>query len=275
MQRNCYQRAVTHGACLFRVVLYCVGFGILGVLAYPGAAKPDPASGPRAETQDILSRRITNYDNGEKPLIPTLIDLAAQYKLPMGIEKVTPTALQKPVRCGLKAGSLADLLDACVRQLPDYHWAVHEGTVDIYGKEEWENRLNLFNYVVPNLEVKGGDLNLVNALLRMSVPDEAMFPPIKPFPAHGGTFGDSPGVGSLEPTHIDFLAHQQTVRTILNRVVALSKGQVIWIARVPPSALPYKPKQGLWLLFPPQIGVVPELGFPLHNHGGETRKPAR
>jgi hypothetical protein len=34
------------------------------------------------------------------------------------------------------------------------------------------------------------------------------------------------------------------VRTILNRIAGLSNGEVIWIARVPPSALAHNPKQG-------------------------------
>jgi hypothetical protein len=230
----------------------------LSVLMCLTAVQINPVRGQGNGIEKILSQPLTDYDNAGKPLIPTLVDLAARYRLPMGIEKVTCVALQTPIQCQLKTGSLSDLLTACIEGLSGYHWAVQDGAVDVYGEEEWTSRMNLFNYVVPSLDVKG-DLNFANALLRMSVPDEATPSPVKPRAVPGGNFGDSPGVGSLKPTQIDFEARQQTVRTILNRIVSLSNGEVIWIARVPPSALAHNPKQGLWLLVPLQSGAPPDL----------------
>lgn len=42
-----------------------------------------------AKTEEILSRRIDKFQNDREPLIPTLLRIAVENGLPMGIEMVT------------------------------------------------------------------------------------------------------------------------------------------------------------------------------------------
>lgn len=216
----------------------------------------------RSVAEESLDAQLAHYDNDGKPLIHTLVEIAAYYHIPMGIEKVTRESVHTPVHITLQRGTVRDLLNLCVRQFPDYHWAVEKGTIDIYGDQERKRESNLFNYVVPMLEVKGGDLNVANAMLRMLMPRNAIAVQTKPKLRPGevyGVAGDSPGVGGLEPTHTDLEFRNSTVRSILNQIVALSKGKVIWVARVPPERLSHAPDAGLWLLLPPTADITSEL----------------
>ena len=209
--------------------------------------------------QRILDTPVAGFSSHDA-LIPTLIQIAARYHVPMGIEKVTPQALNSQLEIRLERGTVRDLLNLCVRRASGYRWAVGEGgAINVYGEEERKQKSNLFNFVVPSLEVRGGTLNDVNARLRMSLPDTrttrfrfSAAPPGEVF----STFGDTPGIGSLETERLDFEARDANVRSILNRIVALSKGRVIWISRVAPSMLSRSPNQGLWLLAPPSSGAI-------------------
>ncbi len=238
------------------------GWFILAALAFAQlhAACPASASAGRATLQEILNAPVKNFESN-KSLVPTLIEISSIYHVPMGIEMVTPAAVHSPVVVELRDGSVAELLDRCTRSLPGYRWAVEDGVVDVYGPSERAWELNLLNFVVPRIKIHEGTLNRVNAVLRMSIPARlparySSIPPGKVF----STVGDSPGVGSLEGHPLDFEARGQTVRTILNRIVALSKGKVIWVARVPPAGLSSSPNAGLWLLAPPVASaIVPHL----------------
>lgn len=224
-------------------------------LVMPLYAFPPNDSSP-AGLRVALKTPVPEFDNGGQPLIPTLIEIARTMKVPMGIEKVTAAALRKRVRISVRGGTIATILDACVRQLPDYHWALRDGAVDIYGEAEWRSKSNLFNYVIHSLDVKGGDLNLANAFLRMAVPEPASRLGASSVTETGGVAGSFPGVGGLRPPHVDLSFRDATVRSILNRIVALSRGQLIWVARVPPDRLNLSPRQGLWMLMPPSLDAI-------------------
>jgi hypothetical protein len=238
---------------------------LIGVLALALAGRAVAGTGRASQSAALnaeLAEAVRGYDNGGTALIPTLIEVAAAYRIPMGIEKVTPEALRTPVRIALREGTVADLLSACVRQLPNYRWAARDGAVDIYGERELKSRDNLFNFVVPSFEIKGGTLNDVNFRLRRLTPNGATAVRSQ---AHGagpgevGLAGDTPGDGELEGAHVDFVAQRATVRSVLNRIVALSEGKAIWIARVPPSGLSQAPRAGLWQLGPASLSIIATL----------------
>ncbi len=228
----------------------------VAALARGAASEPGRASVSGPPVQQALASDVQGFSS-HKPLLVTLIEISSAYHLPMGIEKVTPESADLPVTVTLDRGTLAGLLTRCVRALPGYRWTVQDGVVNVYGTREKEWRRNLLNFIVPNIEIRGGTLNDVNAALRMEVPGRlpvrfSSVPPGKVF----GVAGDTPGVGSLEAEHIDFEARNQTVRTILNRMVALSGGRAIWVSRVPPRWLSSNPAAGLWLFLPPDPALI-------------------
>lgn len=73
-----------------------------------------------ANLQVKLSAKVKGFDNQGQPLIPTLLKIAADYHLPMGIQKVVGEALERPATIKLQEKTVADLLDLSVSQVPDY-----------------------------------------------------------------------------------------------------------------------------------------------------------
>jgi hypothetical protein len=191
-----------------------------------------------------LALQVTDYDNGGVPLIPTLLNIAESYDLPMGIERVTREALERPIRVKVHQASLSRLLDLCMGQLPGYSWALHDDVINVVGAKEYTEASNLFNLVVPSFEVHEQDLNIANSKLRMSV----LF--LKERPA--GVVGSNLGSSEFEGQRLTFAARNTTVREILNRLVRLY-GKSVWIARVPPERLSQLPQAGLWQILPRSV----------------------
>lgn len=246
------------------------GLRILGGLLILATTGPALAGRGRSSQWPILNaklaKRVRGYDNGKRPLIPTLIGLAAAYNLPMGIEKVTPQALREPVRVTMLNGTVAQLLDTCVRQLPDYNWTIREGVIDVYGQKEWSSKLNLLNFVLPAFQIRHGTLNDINFQLRMLTPSVTPALAQASTPVEVGAGGDVPGDGELEGVRVNFTAQRATVRSILNRIVHLSGGRAIWISRVPPSELSHAPTAGLWQVGPPSVNILTTLELSLSKN---------
>lgn len=191
-----------------------------------------------------LAQQVAEFDNNDAPLIPTLLRVAAEYHLPMGIERLTSEGLGRPVRVRLKKGTLADLLDMCARQLPGYVWAVSEGAIDFFSKNERRQSSNLFNLVIPSFSLSNETLDEASDKLRTTV--------IMKREKLGGVIGSYLGSPALEDKRLSVQLRDRTVRDILNRMVALH-GEAAWIARVPEGQLSHMPKAGLWQILPRSV----------------------
>ncbi|HUJ31710.1 MAG TPA: hypothetical protein VLY23_10555 [Candidatus Acidoferrum sp.] len=202
-----------------------------------------------------MDEAVQGFDNKAVPLVPTLLSIAETYHIPIGIEKVTPSALSSALPVRLDKGTIGDLMDLCVSQLPDYAWKTEKGVIIVYGPSELADPSNLFNLRIPDFSVRNSTLNDANNLLRslvLSAPGPRATTPTPPNRAVG-MGGDSPGIGALEEKHVDITLKDATVREILDQIVALSDtaGQpVAWIANVPPERLNQPTSGGLWRLVP-------------------------
>src|SRR5215471_6136944 len=105
-----------------------------------------------AKVEDRLAMKVENINNRNKPLIATLLGIAADYHLPMGIERVVKEAVEVPIMVTVEHGTVASLLDACIRQVPGYSWSIRDGTVHVYGAEELNRPSDLFNLVIASFE---------------------------------------------------------------------------------------------------------------------------
>jgi hypothetical protein len=219
---------------------------LVTTLAVSHPARLSPAAS-RSESRVSLERPVSDFNNDEKPLVPTLLLIARAYAIPIGIEKVTPEALHQPIRLEFHKTTLGQLLDATVGSLPDYAWGIDDGVVNIYGKEERAGGSNLLNLKLAHFDLADGTINDANARLRQAVWS------IPPAPSVDSgvysTFGDSPGIGALEGRKFTFAMRNATVRDVLNRLVRIS-GNIAWVATVPPSELNQDPPSGLWKLVP-------------------------
>jgi len=208
----------------------------------------------RVHLAALLAKPVEGFDSHGQPLVMTLLNIAAIYGIPMGIERVDEDSLHRPLSIHLAHGTVSELLDLCVAQIPGYSWTTQEGTVDVYGLTEWKEKSNLLNLSVQRFAIKDGTLNDANARLREIVfmASSALREKVHAGGAIGFG-GDSPGIGNLDARRFDIEMGNPTVRDVLNRLVALSAdaGQrIAWIATVPPNQLSGAPQSGLWRLVP-------------------------
>lgn len=199
---------------------------------------------PESKIRAKLKAPVRSFDNQNKPLIPTLLKIAADYHLPMGIEKVVKEAVEKPITVKLHQGTVAQLLDLAVAQLPGYSWASREGAIHIYGAEEMNQPSNLLNQILPYFTVKNETLDDANMKLR-----QMFFAAVENLGgAYVGSYIGTPGLGEKR---ISLTMRNSTVRSILNRLAALH-GEAVWISIVNPERLSQKPlpRAGLWRFLP-------------------------
>ena len=95
-----------------------------------------------------LQTVVKDFDNQNKSLIPTLLKLAADYHLPIGIERVVRQAVDEPITVRLGEGTLVTVLDLTLNQLPGYAWTAQDGVVVIYGLEVLKDPSNFLNQIV-------------------------------------------------------------------------------------------------------------------------------
>jgi hypothetical protein len=202
---------------------------------------------PEARLRALLQVEVMEFDNQHKPLVPTLLRIAGDYHLPMGIEKVVREAVEESITVKLEQGTVATLLDLAIGQLPGYSWATGEGTVEIYGLAEFNEPTNLLNQTVPLFSVHKESLDDANMRL------QRMFfvGTQNPSGAYAGSYIGTP---QLEGKLIGLSVRNCTIRSILNRLAA-QHGEVVWITRVTPERLSLKPtpSAGLWRFLPRQI----------------------
>jgi hypothetical protein len=207
-----------------------------------------------AKLEDKLAIEVQEFDNQSRPLITTLLKIAADYHLPMGIERVVKEAVEESTSIKLRRGTVADLLDTCVRSIPGYSWSTRDGVVFVYGAEEVNQSSNLFNLVMRSFEVQNETLDRANVSLRMQL--------IFAKERTGAFAGSIPGSSALEGKRITLSLKNATLRNVLNRLAALH-GEAVWIARVPPSRLSDLPQAGLWVMLPRSVedakGVLDQL----------------
>lgn len=202
----------------------------------------NPHSMPNVEKR--LALRVAKFDNHGAPLITTLLRVAAVYSLPMGVEKVAPDATDKPMEVRVVGGTVAELLDRCVRRVPGYRWAVEDGAVDVFGQRERRQPSNLFNLIVPSFEAHNQTIDDLSDRLKQDVMMEVLKPK--------GVISSHLGTPGLQRKRLSFVAQRATVRQLLNRLVALD-GESVWLARVPPTCLGHLPQAGLWVIIPHSV----------------------
>lgn len=163
----------------------------------------------------------------------------------MGIERVVREAIEQPITVKLQRGTVAKLLDLCVRQLEGYSWMPENGTILVYGIKELRQPSNLFNYVIPFFEVQNDTINQADNSLKIKLFTEKERP-------SGGIVSSHIGSTALEGKRLTLKMRNVKVRHILNQLAALH-GEVVWIARIAPDKLSQIPQGGLWAFLPREV----------------------
>jgi len=198
--------------------------------------------GREAQTFDQrLESKVAAFDTRGRPLARVVLDLASEYKLPLGIEYVDRGAVRRRLDLRLTNKTVRDILGALVDQLPQYRLSISPGVVEIYSPQAREDKSNVLNVVIDDFAATETP-RLTSYALYQALMDRLHQPCC--------LIGNVMESGDARPMAL----HLQRMRVyeILNALVA-QDGQSLWVPTVPPeqlSALGAKP----WEVY--------ELGWP-------------
>ena len=187
-----------------------------------------------------LDRRVERFDTSGRTLVASVLDLAYEYELPIGLEYIDHDAATHPINLEFRDEPVRGILVALVQQASEYRVSFSDGLVDIYAPKAREDPSNLLNKVIKNFAVTGldtheADLELFCALARDVEP-------------RGGC-GGSIAQGQWGPLKITVHLQDAKVYEIVNAMVA-QNGKAVWTVIAPPAKLSKVPVGGLWHIYP-------------------------
>lgn len=213
-----------------------------------------------------LQARVERFDTSGRTLVASVLDLAYEYELPMGLEYIDHDAVTRPIDLDLRGESVRGILVALVQQASEYRVSFSDGLVDIYSPKARDARSNLLNMVIKNfsvssLDTRRADVELVCALAHQLVPP--------------GGCGGSIAPGQWGQVKITLHMENARIYEVLNAIVA-QNGKAVWFVMAPPEQLSKFPMGGLWHIDPLQppfkAGVLDKLTDIGNEAGRETKE---
>jgi hypothetical protein len=195
---------------------------------------------PQASLDSVLDKRISDYRTSGRTLIATLVDLAYEYKLPMGIEYVDREAAARPIDLEFHDDFLRNILEDVVAQLPEYRVSFLGEVVEVYSPRAREDSSDLLNkpignYSVDAVDTRDADLELACALSRE----------LEPASLCGGSITN----GQWGPLKITLRLRNARVYEILDAILG-QNGRAIWTVTAVPEKLSNIQVGGLWHIYP-------------------------
>ncbi len=226
-----------HAARVFVSTVCCLT-AVSATYVNPLASNTEPTQATIFERK--LNTRVARFDTSGRTLATSLIDLAYEYELPMGIEYLDRKAATQPINLELRNESVRGILLAIIQQVPEYKVSFSDGVVDVYVPKAREDSSNLLNKVIRNfavseLDTRRADVELLCALTREVMPS--------------GGCGGSIAIGQWGPLKITVHVQNAKVYEIVNLIVA-QNGKAVWTVMAPPEKLSKIPVGGLWHIYP-------------------------
>jgi hypothetical protein len=168
------------------------------------------------------------------------LKLGQQEHVALGIEYVSPEALEKPMSEDFRNATVGEIVRVLLGEGRGYTWRVRDGVLDVSHKSVATGKGNLLDRVIPEFVIRRCSLADASNVLYMSLNSQL-------HPEVTGYAGDyNPGdmqnlIGPLE-------LRSPTVRQVLNRLISGSNKKAAWVVRVPPDSLDQLPSGGLWTI---------------------------
>jgi hypothetical protein len=193
-----------------------------------------------ASFEQKTNKLVDRFNTYGRTLVDSVIELAYEYQMPMAIEYAAREATTRPINLEFHNKSLREMVEAIVKEDPQYRVSFSNGIVDIFSPRAREDSSNLLNKVlkdfsVTEMETRKADFQLFCAVVQAA--------------GSGGCAG-SLAVGQWEPFRVTL--HLQNARTyeILNAIVA-QNGSAIWTVTASNLAS-FPQSSGLWYIYPLQ-----------------------
>jgi hypothetical protein len=186
-----------------------------------------------------VDRRVERFDTDGRTMLDSVVDLAFQLQLPTAIEYADRKAATRGLNLHFHNESIRKILEAIVRQVPEYQVSFSGGIVDIFASKGREDSSNLLNKTLKDFAVAQVDTRDAYSQLYCAVSREL-----------GSQWcGGSIAGGQWGPLKITLHLQNARVYEVLNAIVA-QNGKAIWIVMVPPDKL--SKLQDTWHIYPLQ-----------------------
>jgi hypothetical protein len=195
-----------------------------------------------ASFKDKLDKKVEHFETAGRTLIESVLNIAYQHELPMGIEYLNREALTRPIDLRFQKESTREILTTLTRQIPGYQITFSDGLVNIFDPRARQDPSNLLNRVIKNFNVMGRDATEVNAELACALAQE-----IDP----SSVCVSSIAKGQLGTQKITIHLRNAKVYELIDVIVA-KNGRAVWTVIVPPSRLTGSDSSDLWHIYPLQ-----------------------
>jgi hypothetical protein len=203
--------------------LICVSALWLPILSAQ-SVKPPTAKVQLPRVSDFEQKTdglIERFSTSGRTLVDSVIELAYKYQVPMAIEYADREATTRPLNLEFHNKSFRGIVEAIVKEDPQYRVSFSNGIVDIFSPMAREDSSNLLNKIMKDFSVTEMETRLADSQLFCAVVQAA---------GSGGCAG-SLAVGQWDPLRITLYLHNVRVYEILNAIVA-QNGRAIWTVTV-------------------------------------------
>ncbi len=178
---------------------------------------------PHCDISSDLSASIAEFNAQQVSRIEALLMLGEQYNLCLGIEYVDRNLLTDLVDIHVKSGTAATAIDSILSPTRGLTIERRNGAIEIRQRVSADKVRNIFGYVIPKWESSRGPIQVVSLLLHWALVSELNH--------QLSGFGGHTGGGNPQDLVGPFNENDQSVRDLLDKVVAQSKGAA-WISEV-------------------------------------------
>jgi hypothetical protein len=206
-----------------------------------GGLQSPSVTHPRLEpsVEGKLDKRVADFRTSGRTLMATVVDIAYEFQVPLGIEYVDRDASTRPIDLQFQNQSLRSIFRAVVAQLPEYQVAFLGETVQIYSPRARADSSNLLNKVLKDFSVIAVDTGTAGIELTCALARQL---------TAGGSCGGSTPNGQWGPLKLTIHMQNAKVYEILNAIVA-QNGRAVWTITVPPNELSKTSVANLWHIY--------------------------
>src|SRR5579872_2815893 len=212
------------------------------MLVTPLGTPPQTKGSDAPALEYKLDKRVQYFDAAGRTLVENVVDLAYEYQLPLGIEYLDREALRRPIDLRLQNESVRGILTAIVQQVPEYSVTFSDGLVDIFDPQEREDRSNLLNTIIKNVNITGREAGEANQELACALAHE-----IDPSTVCVASIAK----GQLGQQKITLHLQNVKVYEVINAIVAQNQ-KAIWTVIADRSSLTDPRSSDLWHIYPLQ-----------------------
>lgn len=191
-----------------------------------------------SEFEQKISNLVERFSTSGRTLADSVIELAYKHQVPMAIEYADREATTRPLNLEFHNKSFRGIVEAIVKEDPQYRVSFSNGIVDIFSPMAREDSSNLLNRIMKDFSVTEMETRLADSQLFCALVQSA----------RSGGCTESLAIGQWDPLRITLHMHNARVYEILNAIVA-QNGRAIWT--VTASKLTSLPQCcGLWYIYP-------------------------